>query len=342
MMAAHAMRAAWPALVLLAAACTSASPNPDRKDLQPVGVDTVDSAERAKRFVREADEQVAERNAEDAQAEALARVVDAEPLPEAWAEEVPIVGIVGDRAIELPTFLARMWMRENQAVRDVLENIVIARLAMLEADRLAVGLMPAEVDAILEEAYAAMRARLEEAGSTLTVEEHIRRNLEMDPEFYHTHLRDDAIVQLLLQRCVRAWALENGRVKVELLDLDEEGAQAFRDGSNFDLLALENGGAEQLQLVRSERNELSRLAFATAVGEVGGPLVRGGSFLLLRVVERIDGVEGDWSEVGESVLASLEASPVEEREFIQWRSAMIPRYKVNLAPFADLVGDPGP
>ena len=107
-------------------------------------------------------------------------------------------------------------------------------------------------------------------------------------------------------------------------------------------MALEKGGAEQLQLVRSERNELSRLAFATAVGEVGGPLVRGGSFLLLRVVERLDGVEGDWSEVGESVLASLEATPVEEREFIQWRSAMIPRYKVNLAPFADLVGDPGP
>jgi hypothetical protein len=334
---------ALPALAFLAAACTSAQSNPDRESLLPVGVEALDAAEAAEEqaWTEQGGERANEQQAKDS-------VADAEPLAAApaagaWAEEVPIVGVVGDRPIELPTFLSRLWMRENQAARDVLENLVIARLAMLEADRLSVGLLPEDVDEILEQAYEAMRARLKEAGSELTVEEHIRQNLEMDPGFYHTHLRDDAIVQLLLQRCVRAWALENDRAVVHMLDTDQASAEAFEAGtSSFDDLAAAAGGFERMEIVRSERNELARLAFATEVGGVGGPLVRGGSFLLVRVVEKHDGVQGDWSTVGAAVLASLADGPVAEREFIQWRAAMIPRYKVNLTPFADLVGDPGP
>ncbi len=314
-------------LSLFSAACMSAASNPDRGELRRVDVAALDSAEPAQEQPPESVASVAER---------------VEPLPGAWAEEVPIVGTVGDRPIELPTFLARLWMRENQAVRDVLENIVIARLAMLEAERLGIGLEPEEVEAILDQAFEEMRARLEEAGSTLTVEEYIRRELEMDPGFYAAHLRDDAIVQLLLQRTVRAWALGNGRTLVELLDLDQAGAEAFSGGTGFDALAEESGGGERIELIRSERNDLARLAFATEVGAVGGPLVRGGTFLLLRVLERHEGAPGLWDDLGETVLASLAEAPVAEREFVQWRAAMIPRYRVNLAPFADLVGDPGP
>jgi hypothetical protein len=326
-------------LALTASACTSAASNPDREKLRPVGAETIAELAAAEDAVE------AELGRElESEPGAVDAVSDAEATPEAWARAVPLVAVVGDREIELSSFLERLWMRENRAMLDVLEMLVVRELALFETDRLGLSLTAEVVDAMLEDAYAGLRAQLAEAGSELTVDEHIRQNLEMDPAFYHTHLRDDAIVQLLLQRCVRAWALESGRAEVEVLNLTEEEADAFRGGSTFDALAEANErGAERVVLIRAERNEVARLAFATPMGEVGGPLVIGGATLLVRVLDRQEGLEGgDWSETGETVMASLTATPVDEDEFMQWRASMNARYRTSRVPLFELVGDPGP
>jgi hypothetical protein len=340
-------------LALLLGACAAAS-NPDRSELKPVGPPS-GGAEGAAGATTEGASAEESRIQETAaavepdpdQPEPNAQGPD-EPEPAAvpWAEEVPVVGAVGDKPIDLQRFLSRLWMRENAAARGVLEQLVMSRLTLLEAERLRMYIDPAQVDAVLRQAYDTMKQRLEEAGSDLTVEEHIRRNLEMDPDFYHGHLRDDAIVQLLAERCVRAWAMENGRTHVRMLELDPSDAEPARKlleaGTSFDAVAEQFGEPEAFDIVRSEHQDLARLAFATEVGEVAGPVIQGGRYLLMAVDGREEPIEGDWKVLGPLVEQSLEAGPVEQREFVQWRAAMVRRYRVDLQPFLELVGDPGP
>jgi len=335
------------ALALLAGGCAAAS-NPDRSQLQPVGPARSDPA------AASADTGSAGSPAEPPakalpQAPPAGEIETAQDFPTAkdlWTDAVPVVGVVGDKPIDLPRFLSRLWMRENEAARGVLEQLVMSRLTLLEAERLEMYIDPARVDAVLQQAYDTMKQRLEEAGSDLTVEEHIRRNLEMDPDFYHGHLRDDAIVQLLAERCVRAWAMESGRTSVRLLELDQEAAEAAREalagGASFDDLIPEGQEIEELTIVRSEHQDLARLAFATDVGDVAGPVIQAGRFLVMAVDAREEPVEGGWDVLGPLVEESLREGPVDQREFVQWRSAMVRRYRVDLQPFLDIVGDPGP
>ena len=323
-------------LALLLGACSAAASNPDRDQLRPVSPPP-QAEER---------QDGAEHEAAPENSTPMEQLSEYPTAAELWEQQIPIVGIVGDRPVELPRFLSLLWMRETAATRDVLEQLVMSRLTILEAERFGMYLAPEDVDVVLESAYEAMRERLKEAGSTLTVEEHIRRNLEMDPGFYHSHLRDQAIVQLLAERCVRAWAMENGRADVRLLELDSDGAEearrALAAGGTFDELAEKHGEADRLVIVRAENQEISRLAFATDVGDVAGPIVQGGRFLLMMVDRREEGIEGGWPVLGPRVEKSLVETQIEQREFVQWRSAMVRRYRVDLQPFLDLVGDPGP
>jgi len=271
-----------------------------------------------------------------------------------------LVGSVGGEGIDVQEFLSRLWVRDSGRVREVLEQIVFERLTLLEAERLGLAVDPADVDRVLADAYASMGAKLTEQGSQLTVAEHIRQNLGMDPAFYEQHMRSDAIVQLLAERCVRAWALENERTVVEVLDLAgedalhqvQEGLDAGRDfadlAAEFGTEKTPDGKPPRLSLVRSESHPLARLAFATEVGAVGGPLVQGSGYLLLRVVERLDPeTSGSEDTPGtgpdrQHLEASLAAEEVDNLEFVQWRAAMVRRYDVDLAPLFELVGDPGP
>ena len=339
------MRSLQLALALLLGACAAAS-NPDRSELQPVGPEGSQGPAGSAKGAPEGSAGESRVQASDTQEGETGAGSEFPTAAELWAEKVPVVGVVGDKPIDLPRFLSRLWMRENVAARDVLEQLVMSRLTLLEAERLRMYIDPVQVDAVLQEAYDSMKQRLEEAGSDLSVEQHIRRNLEMDPEFYHGHLRDDAIVQLLAERCVRGWALENGRTSVRMLELDSSEAEparkALEAGTTFDELAQEYGQAESFMVVRSESQDLARLAFATEVGAVAGPVIQGGRFLLMAVDAREEPVEGDWQVLGPRVEESLKEVPVEQREFVQWRAAMVRRYRVDLQPFLEMVGDPGP
>jgi hypothetical protein len=261
------------------------------------------------------------------------------------------VGLVGGEPIDVREFLARLWVRDAERAREVFEYLVLSRIALLEADRLGVRIDPALADETLERAWAALRQRLAESGSTLTIEQHIQRTLEMELETYERKLRADAIVQLLTERCVRAWYLANPRVQLRLTELADEVAlqaalTALDAGTPFEEVARTHGsdvdaaqGGTRMTVVRAESSELARLGFSTPVGEVGGPLVQAGRFLLVRPERRLEAVEGPWSEVGEAVEASLRETPIDSDrlEYAQWRAAMMRRYPIDLSPFLDLI-----
>jgi hypothetical protein len=67
-------------------------------------------------------------------------------------------------------------------------------------------------------------------------------------------------------------------------------------------------------------------------------LVQGGRWLFVAVLKHLDPVVGAWSSIGKSIEDSLAAAQVGDLEYIQWRAAMVRRYKVDLEPFLELVG----
>jgi parvulin-like peptidyl-prolyl isomerase len=279
----------------------------------------------------------------------------AAPKPDSGADNLaPVLGRVGGEPLHYAEFLRRMWLSDANAARDVIEQMVFARMVLFEADRLAVQLDPKLVDSALAKAVAAVEKRLADKGSKLSFDEHVRRSFEVEPALYRASMRNDAIVSLLAERCVRAWELESGLCRVRIsefsdrakldLALSELGA-----GKSFEAVAAVHGDGEdekagytRVTIVRSESQDLARVAFATAVGDIGGPVQQGEVWLLLKVDGREEGRDVRWPGDAAAVEGSLERDPLENVEYVQWRAAMTRRYQLDLGPFLELVAGKRP
>ncbi|HVS18364.1 MAG TPA: peptidylprolyl isomerase, partial [Planctomycetota bacterium] len=247
----------------------------------------------------------------------------------------------------------RMWMRDSQSVKDQFEFLVLSRVAMLEADRIGVRISPDEVDLVVQRTRASVTDRLGRTAPGMTLDQFVQRVLQIDRTSYDRKVRTDAVLQLLTERCVRAWFLSTPRRELEMIELADEAAlkaaqTALAAGTPFEEVARAHGlpedvaaGGLKMSIARNEESDLARLAFVTPLGEVGGPVVRDDHYLLLRPVREPEVVEGPWSEIAARVEASLAADPLDgspmQMEFQQWRVAMLRRYPVDLGPFLDLV-----
>ena len=159
------------------------------------------------------------------------------------------------------------------------------------------------------------------------------------------------VTDLLASRCVRAFLLENERAVARMIvvqtreeaDLVQAG---MARGEDFSALAKEHSadpsaeqGGQIPELVRSQ-SAISRLAFTSEVGEVGGPLMEGGRWIFLRVDGRKPAREGGWEAFGAEVEATLVERPIDDLEFLQWQASVSSRYEVDTSPFLELVGEP--
>ncbi|MCK6447998.1 MAG: peptidyl-prolyl cis-trans isomerase [Planctomycetes bacterium] len=266
---------------------------------------------------------------------------------------LPIARVEG-RALDVRRFLTRVWIRDSSFAREVLDQLVVAELAVREADRLGIQVAPERVDAGVQRALDALAKRLEEKGSKASVEEHVEKNLGLDFALYKSELERDALMQLLAERCVRTFALASERAIVSLAELPDRAAlDAFQAelsaGGEFAALVQKYGTEEikqsrgaRMTLFDNQNSKLSRLVFATEVGALGGPLEEGGRFLLVKVEERLAPKVGSWAEVGTLVEASLASDPVDDLEYAQWKTWVGKVYDVDLDPFLELVGEKRP
>lgn len=279
----------------------------------------------------------------------------ASPKQDPAAESLaPVLGRVGGEPLHYAEFLRRMWLSDANAARDVIEQMVFARMVLFEGDRLAVQLDPKLVDSALAKAIAAVEKRLADKGSKLSFDDHVRRNFEVEPALYRASMRNDAIVSLLAERCVRAWELESGLCRVRISEFSERAKldlalSELGAGKSFEAVAAAHGAGEdekagytRVTIVRSESQELARVAFATAVGEIGGPVQQGAVWLLLKVDTREEGRDVRWPGDAAAVESSLERDPLENVEYVQWRAAMTRRYQLDLGPFLELVSGKRP
>lgn len=266
---------------------------------------------------------------------------------------LPIARVDG-RVLDVRRFLTRVWIRDSSFAREVLDQLVVAELAVREADRLGIQVARERVDAGVQRALDALAKRLEEKGSKASVEDHVKKNLGLDFALYKSELERDALMQLLAERCVRTFALASERAVVSLAELPDRAAlDAFQaelaTGGEFAALVQKYGTEEikqsrgaKMTLFDNQNSKLSRLVFATEVGAIGGPLEEGGRFLLVRVEERLAPKVGSWAEVGTLVEASLASDPVDDLEYAQWKTWVGKVYDVDLDPFLELVGEKRP
>ena len=202
------------------------------------------------------------------------------------------LGRVGDEPLTSRDFLRKLWIADNRLARRVVEQLVFSRLTQLESTRLGIRLVESAVDGEVLRAMGELERKLVDRQSKLTLREHIDQVIGIEPELYLADLRDEAILQMLAERCVRAWVLENDRCDVRVTELRSPEALAaaqadLNAGKTFAEVAKAHGsgddevtGTTVLRITRAESQDLARAVFATAVGTVGGPLEQGGRWLL--------------------------------------------------------------
>ncbi len=248
--------------------------------------------------------------------------------------------------------LLQAWMyRDSGAVKSVLDELVLEGLVVAEARRLGVVLDPALVLERTSQARANLEAGLQESGSQDSLEIFIEARLGLSAERYLAAIGEQVTVELLAEQCVRAWALENERARLRVIvvadregiDLVEAGLAA---GRPFEELARKlsvdpssKDGGRIPDVVRSQ-STMSRIAFLTRVGEVGGPIEEGGAHMFVLVEERLAAEGGPWSTFGPRVRATIQSQPIEDPEYWQWKAAMLERYEVTTDPLLRLVGEP--
>lgn len=262
-----------------------------------------------------------------------------------------VVATVADQPVLASELLGAWLFRESPSVHTYLEEVILSRLVAAEARRFEIELDPELVSESLRETFAQMEAEVEASGSGLTVDQFIERRLGLDPETYRVRVRAEKLVDLLAERCVRAWLFENERAELRVIVLDaadavDEVRRRLAAGEDFAELARELSiedsaadGGRMPPVVRSNL-PLARLAFATPVGEVGGPIVEQDRTLFLKVDARPTALKGTWAEIGQAVEASLKSTSIEDPEYWQWKDAMLERYEVDMSPFFGLVGEP--
>jgi len=267
------------------------------------------------------------------------------PAPPPLTSASPGDGILGWIAGTPMTVADLLGEWQDVAGRDLVllvDRLVATRLAFAEADRLGIRLAPEVVEARLARERERLAQELGVAERGLSLEEFVRDELGREPGAYFAGLRRATLRQMIAERAVRAWVLSNPNAAVRLIVVpSQDEAEAIltrlENGADFAGIAREESvddtageGGYVAYLVNQERSPLARLAFATEVGAIAGPLPASGRYVVLRVEEKRVAQEGPWSTLGTTIEASLAAHPVKDSEFVHWKIAMERRYPIDL------------
>ena len=259
------------------------------------------------------------------------------------------VARVGGEPISV-TELVLHWVQQSpREVRATLEQLVDSKMVVAEADRLGITVDPERIEALYQETLADLQQNVEQSYPDMSLEDWIVGRLGLAPEFYLGQARTDVVRHLLAERTVRAFTLANERATVRAVVTGEraraeEALARAQTGEDFATIAKElsqDSSAERgglLPPVLRSGSTLSRLAFSTGAGKLGGPIQEQQSWLVMRVESIDPPLRGRWDEVRDTVEASLSERPVQDAEYWQWRVEMLERYDVDLSPFIDLTG----
>jgi len=263
----------------------------------------------------------------------------------------PVVARVAGQDITAQDLLSSWMFRDSTAVRGLLDRLVLDGLVRAEASRLGLRLPPEVVANEWNQLVAEYEKEVQKSAPGVSMDRFIQTRLGMDPARYRQRMEARSLFDLLAERCVRAFTLESEAVQAKMIvvpsraeaDKVEAGLAMGRDfgelASKFSQDPSAEDGGRIPPVVRSAA-AISRLAFATPIGQVGGPLVENGRHIYLQVEAVMPGDPGPWAELGPKVEASLKTLPIEDLEFLQWQAMVSARYEVDTSPLLRLVGEP--
>lgn len=261
-----------------------------------------------------------------------------------------VIAKVGDRTVDVSRLLQDWLQTNSREVTEVLERVVTGEAVDMEAERLGIALDPQEVDQRYEEALGEMKAKVEKHVPGADLDAWIRTELMCDPLAFRENLRRDVRRSLYAERLVRGFVLTNERAEARVVVTEtreemQDVQDALAAGGSFEELARERsidptskqGG--RIPPILRNGTPLSRLAFITGAGAVGGPIqgADGKRWMLMRVDAILPPLEGTWEQIGPAIEASLAERPIDDPEYWQWKAEMNQRYRVDLEPFFDLV-----
>lgn len=281
-----------------------------------------------------------------ADAPAVERASSVEPL------RSTAVAYVGGTALDVSDLLEHWLHRDSPMLGEMLETLVAARMAELEAQRLGILLDEALVDHETQLGLRLLEQELAESGAGVTLEEHVTRNLGLDYERFVERVRRDTLRQLLLERVVRAWTLSrphaiarvivvSSRERLESVQRELDAGEDFAHVARvYSIDPSSRRGGLTAPIVKVEQSPVTQLAFQAEFGEVVGPLEQMGSFMLMKVEERPEPISGNWAQIRSRVEQSLVDRPVEDSEFLQWKLIEERSLGVDRTPFLKLVREP--
>jgi hypothetical protein len=296
-------------------------------------------------------------SAEPAAAPAAAEPAAPAPTPatasvpaSALAPGDPVVARIGDEEITVSELLETWMMTDSNGVRDLLGTLATARLVRAEATRLGIRLEEELVDTEFAIQLGELERELRARQPGVSLDEWIEGGLGLESTRYRLAIREDIERRLYAERVVRHHILthENADIAVIVLDGEAEAAAALERlaaGESFSDLARElsvdpsgeRSGGRLPPIVRND-SSLSRLAFSTPAGEVGGPMREGPRWLLLLNLGVHPPIEPAWESAGPRVEESLLLRPIEQPEFLLWKAEMQARSPADFEPFFELVG----
>jgi|GEM_PF-1580697 len=260
----------------------------------------------------------------------------------------PVVARVGEDEVRVSELLSAWMLADSVGLRDMLENLVTTRLVAGEAERLGITISDELLAGEFTRALTELENGLQRQQPGMRLDEWIAGSLGLDPARYRAGIQEDVRRRLLAERVVRRFVLAQDwadvRVLVaETLEEAETAKERIAAGEPFARVAGElsidpsgkNGG--RIPPVVRNQSALSRLAYSTEVGQVGGPVEEAERWMLLEPLQFHAPLEGDWSAQQAAVEASLEERPVAEPEYWLWKIEMGERHPADFEPFFELI-----
>jgi parvulin-like peptidyl-prolyl isomerase len=220
---------------------------------------------------------------------------------------------------------------------------------LAEAGRLGVQVDPEKSEKSYQDAVAAIEKTLNTKRPGVTLDRYVDEALGLDPVRYREYLRDESLRGLLAERAVRTWVLESERAEIRVIVVKSEedsrkvtdalaAGEAFADvAKRLSADGSAKDGGSVPPVVKGD-TPISRLAFQTDVGKVGGPQYEKSSWLFVKVEARPEPLHGDWKDVAAAVEGSLVDRPVADLEVSQWKPVMVARYGVDVSPLLEMAG----
>jgi parvulin-like peptidyl-prolyl isomerase len=228
---------------------------------------------------------------------------------------------------------------------------VLGRLVLAESNRLGVKVDPAKSDQAYQQAVETIEKTLAQKRPGITLDRYVDEALGLDPLKYREYCATSRCAAARRARRPRVGARERARRDPRDRRPQRrrlaQGRRRARVGQSFEDVARElsadpsaKDGGRVPPVVRGE-TPISRLAFATDVGKVGGPSYEKGSWLYVLVEAKPAAIPGGWDDLAATVEKSLVERPVAELEVSQWKPAMVARYGVDVSPFLRIAGQGG-